>query len=276
MSEAPYDTAAFHRFEHDGWERLSQGYHRYWEALTTQAVPGLLAATDVAKGMHVLDIACGPGYVSGAAAARGATTVGVDFSENMIVLARSVFSELDFQIGDAEELPLADGSFDVVLINFGVLHFPDPEKALAEAYRVLKTGGRLAFTNWAKYENSAIEIAMKAIAQEGSFKVGLPSGTPLYRFADPDECKAVLSGIGFENITCSELRLTWRLPRPDALMDNFHQATARMSGLLSAQDPEVLPAISAAMAEACAPYDQGKVTLLPMPAVLTAGTKASR
>lgn len=274
MSGPLYDPAAFHRFEHDGWERLSQGYHRYWEALTTQAVPGLLAATEVAKGTHVLDIACGPGYVSGAAAARGATTVGVDFSEKMIVLARSVFSELDFQFGDAEDLPFAEDIFDVVLINFGVLHFPDPDKALAEAYRVLKTGGRLAFSNWAKSENSAIEIAMKAIAEEGSLKVGLPAGTPLYRFADHDECRAVLGGIGFENITCTELPLTWRLPRPDVLMENFRQATARMSGLLNAQDPEVLPAISAAMAEACAPYDQGNVTVLQMPAVLTAGTKA--
>ena len=274
MSGTLYDPAAFHRFEHDGWERLSQGYHRYWEALTTQAVPGLLVATEVAEGTHVLDIACGPGYVSGAAAARGATTVGVDFSEKMIVLARSVFSELDFQFGDAEDLPFAENIFDVVLINFGVLHFPDPDKALAEAYRVLKTGGRLAFSNWAKSENSAIEIAMKAIAEKGSLKVGLPAGTPLYRFADHDECRAVLGGIGFENITCTELPLTWRLPRPDVLMENFHQATARMSGLLNAQDPEVLPAISAAMAEACAPYDQGNVTVLQMPAVLTAGTKA--
>jgi SAM-dependent methyltransferase len=274
MSGTLYDPAAFHRFEHDGWERLSQGYHRYWEALTTQAVPGLLAATEVAKGTHVLDIACGPGYVSGAASARGATTVGVDFSEKMILLARSVFSELDFQFGDAEDLPFAEDIFDVVLINFGVLHFPDPDKALAEACRVLKTGGRLALSNWAKSENSAIEIAMKAIAEEGSLKVGLPAGTPLYRFADHDECRAVLGGIGFENITCTELPLTWRLPRPDVLMENFRQATARMSGLLNAQDPEALPAISAAMAEACAPYDQGNVTVLQMPAVLTAGTKA--
>ena len=274
MSGTPYDPAAFHRFEHDGWERLSLGYHRHWEALTTQAVPGLLAATEVAKGMHVLNVACGPGYASGAAAARGATTVGIDFSENMIVLARKVFSELEFQIADAEDLPFADGSFDVVLINFGVLHFPDPDKALAEAYRVLKSGGRLAFTNWAKSEKSAIEIAMKAIAEAGSLKVAMPAGTPLYRFADPDECDAVLGGIGFKNVTCTDLQLSWRLPRPDALMETFSQATARMSGLLEAQDPQTLPTISAAMAEACAPYDQGNVTVLPMPAMLTIATKS--
>lgn len=274
MSGALNDREAFHRFEHDGWERLSQGYHRHWEALTTQAVPDLLVGAEVASGTHVLDVACGPGYVSGAAGACGATTVGVDFSENMIALARSVFSELDFQIADAEDLPFPDDSFDAVLINFGVLHFPNPDKALAEAHRVLKSGGRPAFTNWSKSEDSGIAIAMKAIAEEGSLKVGLPAGTPLYRFADHDECKAVLGGIGFEKIACTELPLTWRLPRPDVLMETFQQATARMSGLLSAQDPAVLPAISAAMAKGCASYDQGNATVLSMPAVLTIGTKA--
>ena len=274
MSGASYDPAVFRQFEHEGWQRLSQGYHHHWEELTTQAVPRLLAAAEVAKGLHVLDIACGPGYVSGAAAAWGATTVGIDFSENMIALARSVFTELDFRIADAEDLPFAEHSFDVVLINYGVLHFPDPDKALAEAHRVLMPGGRLAFTNWAPAEDSAITIAMNAIAKAGSFEVGLPTGTPLYRFADHDECQAVLGAMGFENIVCTDLLFAWRLPRPDALMETFRQATARMSGLLNAQDPQALPAISTAMAEACAQYDQGDVTILRMPAVLTAAVKA--
>ncbi len=274
MSEAPYDPAAFRQFEHEGWNRLSDGYHRHWEALTTQAVPHMLANTQIAKGARVLDVACGPGYASGAAAAWGATTLGVDFSENMIALAKTNFAELDFQVADAEDLPFPGGGFDVVLINFGVLHFPDPDKALAEAYRVLKVGGKLAFTNWAKSEGSGITIAMRAIIKNGAIEVGLPPGTPLYRFADANECESVLNGIGFTDIACTELSLTWRLPGTDTLMDTFQQATARMSGLLNAQNPEALPAISAAMTEACAPYNQSGVTVLPMPALLTVGTKA--
>ena len=273
MSGAPYDPAAFRNFEHDGWERLSEGYHHHWEALTTQVVPRMLTGTGVAKGTHVLDIACGPGYVSGAAVALGATTVGIDFSENMIGLALRNFPELNFQTADAEELPFPDASVDVVLVNFGVLHFPNPETALAEAHRVLKTGGRMAFTNWAKSEQSAITIAMKAIIDKGSLEVGLPTGTPLYRFADPEECQAVLGAIGFANITCSEIQMIWRLPRPDMLMETFRQATARMSGLLNAQDPAVLPDIATAMTDACAPFDQGGVTVLPMPAMLTIAEK---
>ncbi len=68
--------------------------------------------------------------------------------------------------------------------------------------------------------------------------------------------------------------LTWRLPSPDALMETFRQATARMGGLLAAQDLAVLPAIAAAMTEGCKPHVRDGVADLPMPAVLTVGTKA--
>lgn len=273
MARAPYDPAAFRAFEHAGWERLSEGYHRHWEALTTQAIPQLVAAGAVAQGSEVLDVACGPGYVSGAAAARRARTVGLDFSENMVALARSIFSELEFQVGDAQDLPFDDGRFDAVLINFGILHFPDPDQALAEAHRVLRPGGRLAFTAWAPAEESAISIAMNAIKEKGSLQVDVPVGTPLFRFADHAECQSVLADIGFTDVANTDSVLSWRLPRVDALMESFNQATARTSGLLNAQDPAALPAIKAAMTEGCAPYDQGTVTVLPMPMTLTAATK---
>ena len=273
MPRASYDPVAFHRFEHAGWQRLSEGYHRHWEALTTQAIAPMLVAADVADGSHILDVACGPGYIAGAAAARGARAVGIDFSANMIALARQNFPDIVFRVADAESLPFDDASFDAVLINFGVLHFPTPETALAETFRVLRPGGRLAFTNWAQSDHSAITIAMNAIAEAGSLDVDLPAGTPLFRFADPDECRAVLSKIGFSTVDCTDLSLSWRLPRRDALMETFRQATARMSGLLQAQDPDALPAIADAMTRGCAPYDHDGVIDLPMPALLTVAQK---
>jgi hypothetical protein len=68
--------------------------------------------------------------------------------------------------------------------------------------------------------------------------------------------------------------LTWRFPSPDALLESFVDATSRTGALLDAQDPAVLPAIAAAMTEGCKPFDKGDYTDLPMPAVLTNGTKA--
>jgi SAM-dependent methyltransferase len=275
MASGPtFDPEAFRNFEHEGWNRLSLGYHSHWEHLTTQAIPQMLDGTDVAEGMDVLDVASGPGYVSGAAASRGAKTVGLDLSEKMTELAAQNYPNLTFEFGDAEALQFPDGSFDVVLINFGILHFPDADKALSEAHRVLKSRGRLGFTAWAGPEGSAIGIAMAAIAKEGTLEVDLPAGTPMFRFADHDECERALGGIGFNDISSTDIMLTWRLPNPDALMESFRNATVRAGGLLGAQDPAVRPAIAAAMTEACKPFDKGDHTDLPMPAVLTIGTKA--
>jgi len=274
MLEPPtFDPEAFRQFEHDGWNRLYQGYHLHWEHLTTQIVPSMLEATRVGAGASVLDVACGPGYVSAGAAERGATTVGIDLSENMVALASQNQPKLTFRLGDAEHLPFDDGTFDAVLINFGVLHFPDADRALSEAFRVLRSEGRLGFTAWSGPDNSAIGIAMGAIAQEGSTDVDLPMGTPIFRFADHAECARTLESIGFVRSHCSDHILTWSLPSPDALMDSFREATARTSALLSAQAPSALPAIKAAMTEACRPFVKEGKTELPMPAVLTVATK---
>lgn len=274
MAERVIDTEPFRAFEHHGWNRVHEGYHSHWEHLTTQAIPPMLEAAGAAEGRFVLDVASGPGYVSEAAASRGAKTFGLDISERMVELASQIYPDLEFQIGDAEALPFQDGTFDAVLINFGILHFPDPDKALAEAHRVLKTGGCIGFTAWAGPEGSAIGIAMGAIAEEGSLDVDLPAGPPIFRFADHTECERVLSELGFQEISCSDLMLTWRLPRPDALMSSFQQATARTAGLINAQDQSRLPAIQAAMTEKCRPYVKGDRTELPMPAMLTTGKKA--
>ncbi len=274
MTDSAFDPDAFRSFEHEGWNRLYEGYHSAWEHLTTQAIAPMLDATRVGGDSVILDVASGPGYVSGVAASRGAKTIGVDLSEKMTELASANYPELTFQLGDAEDLPFSDSSFDAVLINFGISHFPDAGKALSEAHRVLKAGGRIGFTGWAGPEGSAIGIAMGAIAKEGTLEVGLPQGTPFFRFADHDECQRVLTGVGFEDCSSTDLLLTWRLSSPDALMESFRNATVRMGGLLGAQDPAVLPAISAAITEGCKPFDKGDHTALPMPAVLTAATRA--
>jgi ubiquinone/menaquinone biosynthesis C-methylase UbiE len=234
MADDGFDPEAFRAFEHEGWNRLYAGYHDHWEHLTTQAIPAMLDVARVGRGASVLDVASGPGYVSAAAASRGARTCGLDLSERMVELSRQSHPDLAFQVGEAEDLPFDDDSFDAVLINFGILHFPDADKALAEAHRVLRPGGRLAFTAWAGPKGSAIGIAMAAVAQEGTLDLDLPAGTPVFRFGDHGECRRVLSGIGFREVTCAELMLSWRLSRPDALMTSFQQATARTSGILAA------------------------------------------
>ncbi|PYI84262.1 MAG: hypothetical protein DMF09_08790, partial [Verrucomicrobia bacterium] len=154
----------FTQFEHAGWERVADKYDSVWSSLTRQFIPYLIEAARVSPGMSVLDVACGPGYVSNAAGQLGANPVGIDFSEKMIAIAKEMFPDTPFRQGDAQELPFEDRSFDRVLINFGLLHLSRPEKAYAEACRVLKSGGRLGFTVWAGPEqNPGAKIVNDAI-----------------------------------------------------------------------------------------------------------------
>ena len=144
----------FSRFEYEGWERVADKYDSVWWPLTRQFIPYLVNAAEVSPGMSVLDVACGPGYVSAAVKNLGAVPTGIDFSETMIATATAMFPDMQFLHGDAQDLPFEHSRFDCVLINFGLLHLSRPEKACAEACRVLKSSGRFGFTVWAGPEKS--------------------------------------------------------------------------------------------------------------------------
>ena len=82
------DPHSFREFEHSGWQGIPQRYHQAFGELTIQSIEPLLDAAGVQNGTKVIDIATGPGYVAAAAARRGASVIGVDFSATMIAEAR--------------------------------------------------------------------------------------------------------------------------------------------------------------------------------------------
>jgi SAM-dependent methyltransferase len=165
----------FHAFEHAGWEAVHDQYDGSFASLTSQSIEPLLDATDVRESSRVLDVATGPGYAAAAAAARGADVVGLDFSPAMLVTARRQHPALDLREGDAEKLPFADGTFDAAVMNFGLLHMPQPERAVAEAFRVLRLHGRFGFTVWAQPDQAVgLGIVLDALRRSGDLSVPLP------------------------------------------------------------------------------------------------------
>jgi len=121
---------------------------------------GLTISTDqtlrVAKlrpGERVLDLATGTGITAIAARERGAKVTAVDLTPELLAVARKKaqdegFGDIDFREGDAEALPSADASFDVVLSTCGHMFAPDQPKVAAELARVTRPGGRVAFLAW--------------------------------------------------------------------------------------------------------------------------------
>ena len=136
------DAPSFKELERHGWGAKAGDYDAFAGQITIGAVDPLLDATSVGAGTRLLDVASGPGYVAAGAAARGAQAIGVDFAANMVAEARHRFPGIDFREGDAENLTFDAGSFDAVTCGFGLLHIADPDKAIAEACRVLRPGGR--------------------------------------------------------------------------------------------------------------------------------------
>ncbi len=102
--------------------------------------------------MRVLDVACGSGNQSIPAARLGARVTGVDIAPNLIEQARNwaanEYLEIKFDEGDAENLPYADASFDVVMTMFGAMFAPRPPKVSDELIRVCRPGGVIAMANW--------------------------------------------------------------------------------------------------------------------------------
>jgi SAM-dependent methyltransferase len=116
-------------------------------------------------GARVLDVACGTGNLAIPAARSGCIVTGVDIAPNLIDQARQRAAAEDitaiFDEGDAEQLPYADASFDVVVTMFGAMFAPRPELVASELARVLKPGGKLAMANWnpASFTGSMFKIS---------------------------------------------------------------------------------------------------------------------
>src|SRR6266516_1977583 len=129
----------------------AENYERYF--VPTIGIPfatALLDATGLHRGERVLDVACGTGVVTRLAAEQvgpNGTVAGLDINPAMLAVARSVPSSgaaVEWHQASAEQLPLADGSFDVVLSSLGLQFVPDKASALSEMRRVLDPRGRLA------------------------------------------------------------------------------------------------------------------------------------
>ena len=112
----------------------------------------LADAADLRAGWKVLDVACGNGNATLAAARSGTRAVGIDYVSELLEggRGRAMAEGLDveFRLGDAEDLPVPDASFDAVLSVFGAMFAPDHQRAADEIIRVTRPGGTVGLASW--------------------------------------------------------------------------------------------------------------------------------
>jgi ubiquinone/menaquinone biosynthesis C-methylase UbiE len=266
----------YREFERAGWERAAQSYAGSFETVTGLFAKQLLEAVGVGPAVRILDVACGSGSLTAMAAASGAQVEGVDFSPNMVAEATRRHPTISFRVADAEALPFAENTFDAVVIGFGVHHFPFPVKALAEALRVLRAGGRLGFTVWAPMEEHMLQkLVVDAVRQIGNPTVAPPL-SPAGTICEVATCLRLLRESGFVLPVPRAEKVTSRVPIQSAqqLITLLNEGTVRMASVIRSLPSDKTDLLITALERSMECYREGGVYKVPAAAILAVGAKA--
>jgi ubiquinone/menaquinone biosynthesis C-methylase UbiE len=195
----------------EGWqleENSAEAYERYLVPLIF--APGseyLIELAGLGTGERVLDVACGTGIVARRAAMRVGSSgkvIGLDINEGMLEVARKVSSEIcptiEWQQGDATDMPLPDRAFDVVFCQQGLQFFPDRPAALGEMHRVLVPNGRLALSLLRSTEyNPGYRLLAEALERHAGPNAGAMMRSP-FSSLSADELRNLITRAGFRDV----------------------------------------------------------------------------
>ena len=177
----------------------------------------ILGAAALQPGQQVLDVGCGCGGTTLAAARLVAPgqAAGLDLSGPMLARARADaeaagLANAVFEQGDAQVQPLEPASFDAVISRFGVMFFADPVAAFANIRSATRPGGRLVFVCWQpRAANEWLLVPGAALAEhDGPPEAGPGDGPGMFAFADPDRLRPILAAAGWRDIEITSERVS--------------------------------------------------------------------
>ncbi len=259
-------------------------WHAQIAAFTRGATDAILEAAQLRPGMRVLDLASGVGdpalSIAAAVGPSGRVTAS-DMGPGMISLAQELarkkgLPNIEFREANAESLPFADSSYDVLTCRFGIMFFPDLAKALRECFRVLKPGARAAFVAWGKKEQPFFAATAGILLKH----VPVPPPPPdpdapnITMFGQSDRLRHALEAAGFINVH-EEARIvpgTWPGPLEE-FWEQFTEVAAPFRPLIEQLTPEKKAAAVAEILAALRKFWNGKELTLPLEIVIGAGSR---
>lgn len=239
----------------------AEAYERYLvPALFRQGAEQLVEYAGIQPGEQVLDVGCGTGIVARIAAGRAGDSgqvVGVDLNPGMLEVARTASAgirpEIDWRQGAAEDLPLARSTFDAVLSQQAFQFFQDRQQALAEMRRVLRPGGRAAFSVLRSIEHNRTYLPLiDAFRRHGGDELGTMMQSPFQSWTAEDLRKAALDA-GFSSASVTVSVITARFPSiPEFIQQEL--SSSPLSELVVTMEDSVREAIARDVAEGLADY----------------------
>ena len=195
----------------------------------------------------VLDVGCGSGATTLAAAATAERVVGVDLSQPLLEVARrraqaAKIGNVEFVIADAQTHDFAAATFDVLISQFGLMFFDDPVRAFTNIRRSLRAGGRAAFVSWQHlHANEWLMLIGDAVSRHAELpEFGTQARGPgMFALCQPDEITTLMGDAGFDHVRCDSYTPTIVLGGGGNLDDSidFLLGMGMPRGLLSFVDP---------------------------------------
>lgn len=183
----------------EAYDKIAHNYEDTFDGKFTRSFKEELLARVALKPMYkVLDVACGTGellaMLNQKCSIQGA---GIDISDEMIKVAKARYGAFDFRISGCAPLPFEDGSFDVITVSAAFHHFPKPNWFAAEAFRVLKEGGRLyiAEVYYPEILRHIFNVIFIPLYNSGDVKI-----------YNPDEIRRIIGRAGFSGISITRNR----------------------------------------------------------------------
>jgi len=177
----------------------------------------------------VLDVGCGSGATTIAAAASAERVVGIDLSRPLVELARrrtqaATIVNAEFVIADAQTHDFAAGTFDVLISQFGMMFFDDPVRAFTNIRRSLRAGGRAAFVSWQGLRaNEWLMLIADAVRRHAELPEfgGQARGPGMFALCEPDEIVMLLGAAGYDHVKCDSYTPTFVVGGGGSLVDSI-------------------------------------------------------
>ena len=231
------DNAQFKEAVRDQWTHAADAWRRWhpkFAAMSRDVTALICDAAQLAPGQSVLDLAGGtgePALTAARAIEPGGTITCTDFVPGMVAAAEANAKDAGianavFKQVDAEDIPFDDASFDRVISRFGVMFPPDTQRAVSEIRRVLKPGGRVAFTVWAPADQNVWFGEINKLLLDRGLVTPPPPGMPSpFRFGRPGSFPEELTSAGFDDVQETPRKISWAWPGPPDEYLQFAQNT---------------------------------------------------
>ena len=219
------------------WSVQARNWANFIEKFHTPLYKSVFDRVGVSLGTRLLDVGCGAGLAAQLAAEFGAQVSGIDAAPAFIDIARERLPGGDFRVGDMEELPYAEASFDVVTGFNSFQHAANPVAALKEAKRVVRRGGRVAMVIWGRPQDCDHAPVMAAIAA-----LLPPSPTRAegpFALTEPGRLEALLEQAGLRADDSGEITSTFAWPDDETAWKGIGSAAPTVMAVRYAGEEQV-------------------------------------